>query len=167
MKGPLGLATLALFVLFSAPAAALAEGHGFGYAFTSPMSLAGIGARAFGWNTGGGGEWWTGSGTSVGGEIGLVNLFQSERHTACCSSYSPSYDAMLFSINGAQHVGRTGNWSPFATGGFSLIPGEAAFFNVGGGVDHSTSRHLGLRLEVREHFGMGSMLAFRIGVVFR
>jgi len=48
-----------------------------------------------------------------------------------------------------------------------LIPGEAAFFDVGGGVDHWTSRHLGLRLEVREHFGMGSMLAFRIGVVFR
>jgi len=47
MKGPLGLATLALFVLFSAPAAALAEGQGFGYAFTSPMSLAGIGARSF------------------------------------------------------------------------------------------------------------------------
>ena len=159
-----------IIAIAAVPGRVEAQAPAFGYAFAGPIAVAGLGERSVAWNAGGGGELWTGNGTSVGGELGYLYFPSAERRDPCCLSV-PSAGGLLASGNVFRHftISQRKAWQPFITGGLSYLSGgePAGFFNVGGGVERWITPHAGIRFEVREQFGAGSLLGLRIGVVFR
>ena len=167
-----GIAILAIIGIASSSSSAEAQAPAFGYAFASPVAVAGVGERSYAWNAGGGGELWTGRGTSVGGEFGFLHFPRVESRDACCWSIMPSATGLLIAGNASRHFvvsHRAASWQPFITGGLSFLAGRepVGFFNAGGGVERWMTPHTGLRFEIREQFGAGSLLGVRVGVVFR
>jgi len=78
------------------------------------------------------------------------------------------------SINGYYHFKRNGSWAPFVTAGYSnffeLFHSDS-LANIGGGVNYWYKDHLGIKLEVRDHFSSGvnsaNYLEFRFGFDFK
>jgi len=173
----LTVALLAGIGLISAPSSAKAQPPAFGYAYVSPMLVSNIGIRSSAIGAGAGGELWAGGGISLGGELGVVSFPAVERIGCCSGASASSTSAPIVSGNASRHFGSEHGmkWRPFVTGGLSVVPGEVALFNAGGGVDRWMSPHVGLRLEVRDQFFVGGdpvrpgslLLGFRAGLVFR
>jgi len=78
------------------------------------------------------------------------------------------------SINGYYHFKRNGSWAPFATAGYSNffeLFQSTSLANIGGGVNYWYKDHMGIKLEVRDHFSSGAnsanYLEFRFGFDFK
>jgi hypothetical protein len=78
------------------------------------------------------------------------------------------------SLNGYYHFNRSGSWKPFATAGYSsffTLTGHNDLANIGGGLNYWYRDHMGLKLEVRDHFSSGTnsanYLEFRFGFDFK
>jgi hypothetical protein len=167
-----GIAVLVIIGIASSSSRVEAQGPALGYSFAGPIAVAGVGERSYAGSFGGGGELWTGRGTSVGGELGYLYFPSVERRDSCCVTSMPSFAGLLASGNVSRHFAasqRKGSWQPFITGGLSYLSGRepVGFFNIGGGVERWITPHAGIRFEIREQFGAGSLLGLRVGVVFR
>ena len=150
--------------------------RGQGYVFVSAATRGMTPAVGFG------GEAYA-DGVGVGAEIGVGDLsfpLKSSNTVLGLGSLDLSYH--FFPKKRASKA------APFVTGGYTLYFGHnrgdggltTSGFNVGGGVDFLSTRHLGTRFEVR-YFGHGgrilhythpdinqlSFVAFRIGLTFR
>ena len=182
------IALIALLIIGSAFTMAQDTDHpprGLGYVF------AGGGTHSMGITTGFGGEGFISKGVGVGAEIGEAGLTTTD-------NYGQSNMTGIGSANASYHFFRKNGLqaSPFATGGYTLFfghnvdKGGTSFgdhkplmtqgFNLGGGVDLFSKKHLGVRFEVR-YYGHGgrilrfkypdldqfSFVAFRVGLTFR
>jgi len=135
----------------------------------------GLGDRDHAYHFGGGVE--VGSGpVRLGGEIGMVHMpavtttFQDPFTGVHGESRMPEVTAPTFSFRASYYPIRfaRNRLQPFVTGGLTLYPdGEDSFLTLdgGGGFDWWSTRHVGLRVEVREQFG-GFFVA-RAGVAIR
>jgi hypothetical protein len=152
-----------LLLVLLASTAALAQSHG--YVFAAP-GVASVGFDAPGFDTnvallhlGAGGEGVFRNGVGVGADIGLIGRTDLGAIGAG-------------SINGSYHFRHQSRAVPFVTGGYSRFfnfDGGTNLANAGGGVNLWILRHLGVKLEVRDHFRGGDInyLEFRFGVTFR
>ncbi len=119
-----------------------------GYLVGAPGFASGFGGNVSTFRVAVGGEGYIGKGFGVGAEIGGLSPVQE-----------PSAGFGLLSANAYYHLraGRSSTkWDPFLTAGYSLAmggDGSANMFNFGGGVTYWVKRHLGIRLEVRDHVG--------------
>jgi hypothetical protein len=92
------------------------------------------------------GREWLGAGRfGLGGEVGAI----AQRDLSYCA-------AAVVSVNGLYHFSRRPGpaWSPFVTGGASLLAAEGggAGWNAGLGIIRFTGRRLGFRFEIRAHW---------------
>jgi hypothetical protein len=77
------------------------------------------------------------------------------------------------SANATFHFNRRRTVVPFVTGGYTLFfrSGHEKGFNFGGGVNWWGSQRIGLKVEVRDHVGLGfgntHVWAVRAGLIFR
>lgn len=78
------------------------------------------------------------------------------------------------SLNGYYHFKRNGAWAPFVTAGYSNffeLFQSTSLANIGGGLNYWYKDHMGLKLEVRDHFATGTnsanYLEFRFGFDFK
>ncbi len=152
--------------------------RGLGYGFV------GTGTHSMNFTTGLGGEAYVAKGLGMGVELGAAG-----------AGVSPSEDSSKMIGVGSADLSyhffterNRGRAAPFVTGGYTTFFGHNAGngkrpthgFNVGGGVDLFTTKHLGVRFDIR-YFGHGgrilryaypdldqfSFVAFRIGMTFR
>jgi hypothetical protein len=152
-------------ILVAAAAATLSFGQvskSQGYVFQG-FTAQGFDSSGIVGHTGGGGEGVFWRGISAGGDISAAYPFQ------CLSCVIG-----VGNINGGFHynAGRVDKkWEPFVTAGYSLFfrGGTANGFNYGGGVVYWFKPHVGLRLEVRDHWieRYHMFTQFRIGLSFR
>ncbi len=160
-------AAWALVVLALIPALCRAQvgekPQGWGYGFFAPTALTPGTYSAL--HIGAGGEGLLYKGLGLGGEVGYL-----------APTRAMSYGIGIGSVDGSYHflTGSPGQRVvPFVTGGYSLAfrSGTLNLANYGGGIHYWFSRHVGLRLEVRDHaYLRGSAahaLGFRVGVAFR
>jgi hypothetical protein len=153
------------------PAIAFAQEHALAYAFAGPTFVDGPADRPLALSIGGGGELMVGRpGTAVGVEI--VNLWFPAITTA--GWRRPSISDRLVSINASHYFyqsGERGGWEPFVMGGLSIVGTSEGVpvLNIGGGVHRWLAPHVGVRLDVRDHFAPGliSIVGLRVGVVLR
>ena len=135
---------------------AAAQTHG--YVFVAPGVASGGNNSSALIHLGAGGEAVLPIGIGAGAEVGFL--------------WRTSLDALgTVSINGYYHFQRNGSWAPFATGGYSnffTLNSHRNMANLGGGVNYWYKDHLGLKLEVRDHFATGiNYLEFRFGFDFK
>lgn len=134
--------------------------------------VTGIGYRDRAFHFGGGVE--VGSGPMrLGGEAGVVHL--PAKTTTFHTPYGdgggtmPEASVGAFSFRASYYPVRFARscLQPFVTGGMTYYPDVEPFatLDAGGGFDWWSTRHAGLRVEVREQYG--SFLAVRVGVVLR
>jgi hypothetical protein len=153
---------LLVVLLPLAAAAQSKDHHGQGYFFVAPTTTT---AGVFGLHIGGGGEGLVYKGLGVGGEIGYLGATQELSQGIGVLSPNVSYNFTKAS--------KSGKFTPFVTGGYSLLIGSDALhaLNVGGGVNWWFKDRLGLRLEFRDHvtlqFGSTHIFGVRIGLAFR
>lgn len=149
---------LLLLALLGATAV-LAQSHGYVFAgggaanggFDQTIGLLHVGA-------GGEGVF---HGVGAGGEVGLIGR--------------TDLGALgTVSLNGSYHFRRQARAVPFVTGGYSRFfnfSGGVNLANVGFGVNYWFSNHVGLKLELRDHFRAGSAsvnyVEVRFGATFR
>jgi hypothetical protein len=139
--------------------AMLAQSHG--YVFVAPGVASDGGNSAGLIHLGVGGEGVLPVGIGAGAEVGFLGR--------------QSLDVLgSASINGYYHFRRDGSWKPFATAGYSnffTITGHNNMANLGGGLNYWYKDHLGIKLEVRDHFSAGTnsanYLEFRFGFNFK
>ena len=139
--------------------ALLAQSHG--YVFAAP-GVASAGNQTSGLiHLGIGGEYVFRNTVGAGAEVGFLGR--------------TSLDALgVASLNGYYHFPRHGEWTPFATAGYSnffeLFQSQGGA-NIGGGVNYWYRDHFGLKLEIRDHFATGTnsanYLEFRFGFNFK
>lgn len=163
------IATAALLLMV--PALALAQNadnpnRGQGYLFYAPIVT---NYSSSGLNTGFGGELFCCGGVGVGAELGLA---RSNGANMGIGSIDFSYHFLSLSRKSFGKV------EPFATGGPSLYFGQRSMttgFNLGGGVNLWVVKHMAIRFEFRDNFGIGNVeflgpthfVGFRMGVTFR
>jgi hypothetical protein len=142
-----------------------ADAQALGYAIAGPAGYTGFFSSSAGLvHAAGGGELLAGGRLGAGGELGLLG----------------GSGGVLFvtSVNGVYHGYRITDArkvQPFLTGGYTrMSSGEGSFnaWNVGGGVDIWPKKHVGIRVEYRDHIrpddrGTVHYWAIRGGVVFR
>jgi hypothetical protein len=134
-----------------------------GYIFFSPGGVTCCGHTEATLQFGGGGEAVLGKGIGIGAELSALGL----------SSAFPDSVVGMFSPNGYYHFihGKDHGLDPFVTGGYTLMfrSGVANLFNFGGGINYRFRRHLGIRLEFRDHVRMDPVTihhwGFRVGLV--
>jgi hypothetical protein len=83
----------------------------------------------------------------LGAEIGYI-------HCTKCYGATSEYTHGLMSANTSYHfpLSKTSKLLPFVTAGYSVWwSPRVNMFNVGGGIDYWLNRHVGLRVEFREH----------------
>ena len=148
-----------------ANAQAAREHRGFGYGFGAPGASIGDGDATGTLHFGLGGERLVYKGLGAGGEVGYLGPMTEM-----------SEGIGIGSANGSCHFRNatsSGKVEPFITGGYSLAfrNDVASGFNVGGGVDYWFKEHIGLRVEVRDHyfpiFRSTNFFGVRIGITFR
>ena len=159
----------AVALLLTVPALASAQNaddpnHGQGYLFVAPI-VTSYGPQRGGLNIGFGGELLVPQWLGVGAELAYANS-------------TDGANMGMGSINFSYHFLKKGRVEPFATAGPSLYFGQRSIksgFNLGGGVNYWAAKHLALRFEVRDNFGIGNeeflgithFVAFRFGMTFR
>jgi hypothetical protein len=177
MRKTSGLAGTGLFVAATIilPAARAGAQQVVGTVSGGASFVHGIGYRNHAFHFGGGVE--VGSGpVRLGGEIGLVNLpavsttFHDPVTGASGGGTMPEATVGAYSFRSSYYPVRfaQNRLQPFVTGGMTVYPdGEGTFatFDFGGGFDWWATRHLGLRVDVREQYG--SFFAARAGIVVR
>ena len=116
-----------------------------GYLFFAPGGQTCCGHTSMTLHVGLGGEAVLGHGVGLGAEIGAVGPRQA---------YLDGVVGIL-SPNGYYHFvhGSGIKVDPFVTGGYSLLfrSGHLNLFNFGGGLHYWFGRHLGARIELRDH----------------
>ncbi|MBZ5674049.1 MAG: hypothetical protein LAP61_07360 [Acidobacteriia bacterium] len=149
---------IVLLILMSA-GVMLAQSHG--YVFVAPGVASNSGNSAGLIHLGVGGEAILPMGIGAGAELGFLGR--------------TSLDALgSLSLNGYYHFKRGGYWKPFATAGYSnffTFTGHSNLANIGGGVNYWYKDHMGIKLEVLDHFSSGTnsanYLEFRFGFDFK
>ena len=147
-----------VFLVLITAATMVAQSHG--YVFVAPGVASGGNNSAALIHLGVGGEGVLPMGIGAGAEVGFLGR--------------SSLDALgTASINGYYHFKRSG-WAPFATVGYSnffTLFGHTNLANIGGGVNYWYKDHLGIKLEIRDHFYTGTnsanYLEFRFGFNFK
>ncbi len=133
--------------------------HSNGYVFGGFGSVSGGGGSTL--QVGVGGEAVFLRYVGIGGEAGAL---------APTSDFGAAI--AVLSANGYGHIPTRGKWDPFLTAGYSRLQrtGGVNAFNYGGGVNYWFKRHLGLRMEFRDHVASeGSnthFWTFRFGLGF-
>jgi hypothetical protein len=137
-----------------------------GYVFFAPGGVSCCGYTAMTLQAGVGGEAVLGKGVGIGAELSALGTREDFA------------DAVMgvFSPNGYYHFvhRKEAKLDPFITGGYTLMfrYGHINAFNFGGGANYWLARHLGLRVEFRDHVdrvgGSGAIHYWggRVGVVF-
>ena len=171
-----GVAVLSILGMLVTPQAASAQGSGFGYVFASPAFLSTDPATTLAWQGGGGGELWARNSISLGGELGFFYQPATVMNGPGYHYSTSAFGAALVSANASRHFRVSTAHTdvrPFVTGGISAGTGGAGWFNAGGGADWWMKPRSGLRVEVRDQFGLGFggahqvFLAVRVGIVLR
>lgn len=149
-----------LFVMMFGLAALAAAQNSNGYVYVSPGGVSCCGHTTTTLHLGGG-EGIIGKGFGVGAEIGA--LAPTEGLSSAIGT---------FSANGYYHFihAKDSKLDPFVTGGYTLLSrdGTANLGNFGGGVNYWFSRHVGARVEFRDHiYTTDHYWGFRFGVAFR
>jgi hypothetical protein len=147
--------------LIGAPSAVAEEGmptdKGWTYAFAAPGSVRSNGTLHLGW----GYETPDCQGLRAGLELGYLSATRDF-----------SQGLGVLSANAVYHIGgppAPRAWRPFLTAGYSLgfREGTANLFNFGGGVDYwAGSNQNALRLEFRDHVGLGDQHFWGVRVAF-
>jgi hypothetical protein len=159
-----------------APTAAWAQVSGLGYLVGAPVVINNFSLRddKIAWHAAGGVDLVRGSKWGFGGEVGMMSFPFVSRTSATGGSSMPAYTSVLVSVNVSHHFvpprATDRVVHPFVSGGYTFMSGGEGLpmFNIGGGADWWLSRHAGLRVDIREGLlGGSSLLAFRIGVVFK
>jgi hypothetical protein len=148
-------------LLAGASAIMLAQSHG--YLSFGPGGATSDGHTSGAMYMGGGGELISRIGLGGGAEVGYTTPWRSFRS-----------GIGIASANGSFHFNRSGSVVPFVTGGYTLFfrSGHANGFNAGAGVNWWLSHRIGLKVEVRDHVGLGrfndvQLWAVRAGITFR
>jgi hypothetical protein len=159
-------------ILLAAGMPAPAQSHAFVYVAPGGALTGAFGGDAF-VHFGGGGEYVMKNGIGVGADAGAIGLlFGGTTGT--------------LSLNGSYHFRRQRLVDPFVTAGYSLFfdrTGDSFFFgtethlenlslfNFGGGTNLWFSRHVGAKIEFRDHVHSGSgstvhYAEFMLGIAF-
>jgi hypothetical protein len=158
---------IGLFLLSGLFAGVLPAQSSNGYVFFAPGGVTCCGQTSMTLQTGLGGEAVLFKGIGAGVEIS--GLAPRECLTDCAVG--------ILSPNGYYHFihGKGVALDPFVTGGYTLMfrAGHANLFNFGGGVNYWFHKHLGVRLEARDHvrhpanFPAAHYWGFRVGLGIR
>jgi hypothetical protein len=151
--------TRIFFLTLITAGAIMAQSHG--YVFVAPGAASVGGTNAALIHLGFGGEAELPMGVGAGAELGFLGR--------------TSLDVLgTASLNGYYHFHRDGSWKPFATAGYSnffTFTGHNNLANIGGGLNYWYKDHLGIKIEVRDHFSSGTnsanYLEFRFGFNFK
>ncbi len=151
--------TRVLFLTLIGAGAMMAQSHGYVFVAPGAANIGGTSAALI--HLGIGGEAVLPMGIGAGAELGFLGR--------------TSLDVLgTASLNGYYHFNRGGSWKPFATAGYSnffTITGHNNLANIGGGLNYWYKDHMGIKLEVRDHFSTGTnsanYLEFRFGFDFK
>lgn len=131
-------------ILFGFTASASAQ-RSLGYWFAAPGGITTNGHTTGAIHLGGGGEIAVWKGASIGIEGGAIGPFDH---------YVDNVQGIA-SLDGVYHFfhSQKARFDPFAETGYSLLfrKGTANLWNYGGGLNYWATRHMAVRVEVRDH----------------
>ena len=136
-----------------------------GYAYIAPGGATANGYTSMTLNLGFGGEARIASHVGAGAELAALGFTRS---------YTDSVMG-VFSPNGYLHIdgSKDAKFDPFVTAGYSLFfrSGHENLFNFGGGVNIWRHKHLGFKIEFRDHVSTNydtiHFWGLRFGLTFR